>query len=113
MNMTPIRNFPFPSAAEAGLLQPDAKPTHFAAAWTVRSLFYSGLGWAVAFLLLAFAMPGAFAQVDQGSITGTITDSTGATIAGATVTVTNADTSLTFSRATNSAGEYTFTPLKI
>ena len=113
MNMTPIRTFLSHSAVEADLHQPGARSTHIAAAWTVRSLFHNGLGWAVAFLLFACAAQGALSQVDQGSITGTITDSTGATIAGATVTVTNADTSLTFSRATSSAGEYTFTPLKI
>ena len=79
----------------------------------LRSLLQKGSAIAMGILLLAFAAQGALAQVDQGSITGTITDSSGAIIPGATVTATNVDTGLTFSRSTNGAGEYTFNPLKI
>lgn len=64
-------------------------------------------------IVLASACGGAFAQVDQGSITGTVTDTTGAVIPGATVTLTNVDTQLTFERQTSGGGTYTFTPLKI
>src|SRR5215475_12776993 len=55
----------------------------------------------------------AFAQIDQGSISGTVKDSAGAIIPGATVTITNADTGLQFSRTTDSSGFYIFTPIKI
>ena len=46
----------------------------------------------LALLLLALALPmQAFGQVDQGSISGTVRDTSGGTIAGATVTLTNQD----------------------
>jgi hypothetical protein len=53
------------------------------------------------------------AQVDQGSISGTITDGSGAIIPGATVTVTDVNTGLTLSRQTNGSGQYTFAPIKV
>ncbi len=55
----------------------------------------------------------AFAQVDTGTILGTVRDSSGAVVSGATVTVRNEGTSFTQSTKTSSAGEYVFTPLKI
>ena len=79
----------------------------------LRSLFQNGSALMMGILLLAFTTQGGLAQVDQGSITGTVTDSSGAIIPGATVTAINAGTGLTFSRTTNGAGEYTFNPLKI
>jgi Carboxypeptidase regulatory-like domain/TonB-dependent Receptor Plug Domain len=79
----------------------------------LQTLLQKGPALVMWILLLALAAPGLLAQVDQGSITGTVTDSSGAILAGATVTATNVDTGLTFSRTTNGAGEYTFTPLKI
>ena len=42
----------------------------------------------LALLLVALALPiGTFAQVDQGSITGTVKDTSGGSIAGAQVTL--------------------------
>jgi hypothetical protein len=55
----------------------------------------------------------AHAQIDQGSISGTVTDPSGAIIPGASVTLVDTATDLTFNRTTNGAGEYTFSPLKI
>lgn len=55
----------------------------------------------------------AAAQVDEGSITGTVTDTTGAVVPGASVTVLNTDVGLTLKSTTNSRGEYTFSPLRI
>jgi len=54
-----------------------------------------------------------FAQVEEGTLLGTVTDSSGATISGATVTLVNqgTDASLTFTTSTD--GLYKFTPLKI
>ena len=49
----------------------------------------------------------AFAQVQNGQITGTVTDPTGAAIANAKVTVTNPATNLNVSTTTNSSGNYT------
>jgi len=63
--------------------------------------------------LLLFLVQSAFAQVDQGAITGIVTDSTGAVVANARVTLTSKDTGLTLQTTTSSGGEYTFSPLRI
>lgn len=55
----------------------------------------------------------AYAQMDQGAISGTITDIQGRVIPGATVTLTDNSTGLTFTRKTNARGDYTFRPIKI
>ena len=111
--MTLIENPPSRPALGNRLLKPQEHSTPSAPVRLLRSLLRKSLGCTMAFFLLTFVSQGAFAQLDQGSITGTITDSSGANIAGATVTLTNVNTGLTFSRTTNGAGEYTFTPLKI
>src|SRR6202035_1908452 len=49
----------------------------------------------------------AFAQVQNGQFTGTVSDPTGAAIANAKVTVTNPATDLNLSTTTNSSGNYT------
>ncbi|PYV91032.1 MAG: hypothetical protein DMG05_08355 [Acidobacteria bacterium] len=54
----------------------------------------------------------AFAQTDRGTITGTVTDSSGAVIAGVKVTVTNAATGVSFETATSQAGLYTIPQVK-
>ena len=64
-------------------------------------------------MLLAFGPDRTFAQVDQGSISGTISDPSGAVIRGATVMLTNVDNNLIFTRTTSGSGEYTFSPLKV
>jgi hypothetical protein len=60
-----------------------------------------------------FAGQVAIAQVDQGSITGVVQDSSGAVVPNAQVTVTDTDTGLVLQRATNGSGVYVFSPLKI
>jgi hypothetical protein len=55
----------------------------------------------------------ASAQIDQGSITGIITDTSGSPISGASVTLVSVETGLSFSRTTGSNGYYTFSPIKI
>ncbi|HZD76473.1 MAG TPA: carboxypeptidase-like regulatory domain-containing protein, partial [Acidobacteriaceae bacterium] len=55
----------------------------------------------------------ASAQVDQGTITGTVTDNTGAIVPGAQVTLTATDTGLTLQAKSNGSGNYTFSPIKI
>jgi hypothetical protein len=47
----------------------------------------------------------------NGAIAGTVTDSSGAVVPNAAITVVAADTNLTVVRATTSAGDYTVTPL--
>jgi len=64
------------------------------------------------FALLAFTC-GAFAQVQNGQLTGTVTDPTGAAIANAKVTVTNQATNLSVSTTTNASGNYTVRELPI
>ena len=65
----------------------------------------------VLLLLLALPLPGA-AQVANGSITGILTDSTGAIVPNAHVTLTKTDTGLTVQAQTNDAGIYNFSSLQ-
>ena len=58
--------------------------------------------------LLAVA---AFAQIDTGSVVGTVRDSSGAPVPKATVTLTNKATNQTITATTNDAGEYQFNAL--
>jgi hypothetical protein len=55
----------------------------------------------------------AFGQVDQGTITGVVQDTSGAVVPNADVILTNTDTSLTLKARTNGSGIYVFPPLKI
>ena len=81
---------------------------------------HSGRRWPVAggrsllLLLVALLVPMfAFGQVDQGAITGVVSDITGAVIPGANVTLSSPDTGLTLQTRSNQSGNYTFSPLKI
>jgi hypothetical protein len=62
---------------------------------------------------LVFGSRALVAQVDQGTITGTITDSQGALVPAAKITLTQLDTGLLLHGSTNSAGIYVFSPVKI
>ena len=53
------------------------------------------------------------AQVDAGSILGTVTDASGSAVRGATVTLVNEGTSATISVPTGPDGGYKFTPVRI
>ncbi len=55
----------------------------------------------------------AFAQVDQGTITGVVQDNTGAVIPNAQVTLTNTDNGFVLQRKANGSGIYVFSPIKI
>src|SRR6476619_7415238 len=59
----------------------------------------------VALLTLALSSV-AFAQVDRATITGTVTDSGGAVIPGATVTITNLATNVAIRQPTTETGPY-------
>ncbi|HVW77040.1 MAG TPA: TonB-dependent receptor [Alloacidobacterium sp.] len=64
-------------------------------------------------LLLLLCGSIAFAQTITGSVTGTVTDPSGAAVSGATVTATNTATGVSAPTQTNSAGVYTLRFLPI
>jgi hypothetical protein len=67
-------------------------------------------------LLAAVLMAGstsAWAQIDQGGISGSVKDQEGALVPNAAVTIISKDTGLQFHTKTDSAGEYAFQPLKV
>ena len=64
------------------------------------------------FCLLLLQGRSAFGQVDEGAITGTVVDSTGAVIPNATVTLINTDQGITLETRSNGTGGYTFSPVK-
>jgi len=73
----------------------------------------SGFGIGVlAVTLSAFLSASASAQVDTGSITGTVKDSSGAIVPGATVTITHEGQGLTLTSVTREDGTYIFTPIR-
>ena len=53
------------------------------------------------------------AQVDTGTIVGTVTDPSGAVVSGAKVTLTNLGTNAALSTTTGGDGSYTFTPVRV
>jgi len=62
--------------------------------------------------LAALAVP-AFAQIDTGSIVGTVTDQSGAVLPGVTVTATQEATGVASTAVTNSRGQYVFPTLRV
>ncbi|HLJ76946.1 MAG TPA: TonB-dependent receptor [Acidobacteriaceae bacterium] len=54
----------------------------------------------------------ALAQVDESSITGTVTDTSGAVVPNADVTLLNTDQGITLQTRTGSSGSYTFSPVR-
>src|SRR5215467_10438687 len=68
---------------------------------------------ALSLLLLLMGAGHAVAQVDTGSILGTVSDASGASINGATVTLTNEGTGAELAVTTGSDGGYKFTPVRI
>lgn len=63
--------------------------------------------------LLFISTPCAISQVDEGSITGIVQDTTGAVVANAQVSLLNTDQGLTLDVTTNSNGEFSFSPVRI
>jgi hypothetical protein len=55
----------------------------------------------------------AMAQVDEGAITGTVLDSSGAAVPEAQVTLLNTDVGLTLETKSSASGGYTFSPVRI
>ncbi len=62
---------------------------------------------------LMFQSRSAFGQVDEGSISGTVQDASGAVVPNAQVTLLNTDQGITLETKTNSSGGYTFSPVRI
>jgi hypothetical protein len=60
-----------------------------------------------------FSVPGVRAQVDEGSITGTVQDNTGAIVPNAKVTLNNLDQGIALQGETTASGEYVFSPVRI
>lgn len=60
-----------------------------------------------AVILLLAAAPASFAQAIFGSITGTVADSTGALIPGATITITDVSKGTSVTATSNASGEFT------
>lgn len=70
-------------------------------------------GISVLFVLAVVSGSLLFAQVDTGSISGTVKDTSGAVVPGARITLTNEDTGLVTNQLSGSDGEYKFSPIKI
>src|SRR4051794_8853979 len=66
----------------------------------------------VVIVSLAFVL-GLFAQVDRGNIQGTVTDPSGAVVAGAAIRIVSSATNLTQSTVTGPGGTYAFFNLPI
>ena len=77
-----------------------------ACSWILRSFFLFAFGVVLSVLPLR-------AQVDTGSITGTVTDASGAVVNGAKITLTNEGTGASLTVNTTSDGTYTFSPVRI
>ncbi len=68
---------------------------------------------AAAMCLLLLHAPWALAQVDEGSVTGTVLDPAGAVVPNAQVTLLNTDQGIKLETHTGSSGEYVFSPVRI
>jgi len=77
------------------------------ASWVVRVMLAT-----IAGVVLYGAQP-LYAQVDTGSILGTVTDASGAAVNSAKVTLTNEGTNAELTTVTGSDGAYKFTPVRI
>src|SRR5690242_4337524 len=75
-----------------------------------------GASWVQSLLfvaLVSFGLISAQAQVDTGTIVGTVTDPSGAVVSGAKITLTNLGTNAALSTTAGSDGTYTFTPVRV
>ncbi len=53
------------------------------------------------------------AQIDSATVAGRITDSAGAAVPGADVTITNTETNFVYDAKSNTSGEWTISPVHI
>ncbi len=80
---------------------------------SVRWIGKSGCVVLAGLCLLLLTARQAFAQIDEGTITGVVQDQTGAVIPGANVQLLNTDVGLTLQTTTGNEGVYTFSPVRI
>src|ERR1700751_3589185 len=59
-------------------------------------------------LLLSLRIPAALAQFESGTVLGTVHDPSGATVAGASITLSNLKTGITVRATTDANGDYEF-----
>jgi carboxypeptidase family protein/TonB-dependent receptor-like protein len=78
-----------------------------------RLIRRTSLAMTAAIVVMLLCVTPLLAQVDTGTVLGTVTDASGATVRGANVTLTNEGTNATLSTATGSDGGYKFTPVRI
>ena len=78
----------------------------------MRSLF-AAAGRVLATLCLLLLASAAFAQSDRGIITGTVTDTTGAVVANASIEARQLETGSVFPTTTTSTGNYTLSELPV
>lgn len=67
----------------------------------------------LAAVLIALCPLRGFAQMDQGAIVGAVTDTSGAVVPNANLTLTNTETGLVLKKKSNASGDYFFSPIKI
>src|SRR5262245_10175283 len=68
--------------------------------------------WLVALGVTALLAAPAHAQVDAGTVAGTVKDESGGVLPGATVTITHEGQALTLTGVTRGDGTYIFTPIR-
>ena len=78
-----------------------------------KKLLFRGPWLAVFICFYAFAVSAAWAQTDQGAITGVVQDDSGAVIPDAKVTLTATDTAFALDSTANKSGVFVFSPVKI
>jgi hypothetical protein len=84
--------------------------------FVLRALRRFSLPYLIAAVTVIFLLTTALrvsAQVDQGSVTGTVQDSSGAVIPNADVTLTSIDNGLALHGKSNGSGAFVFSPVKI
>src|SRR5436190_4679851 len=72
----------------------------------------TGAGCLLALTLTALLSVPAYAQVDTGTLSGTIKDESGGVLPGATVTITHEGQALTLTTVTREDGSFIFTPIR-
>ncbi|GAC1625976.1 MAG: hypothetical protein NVS9B13_21900 [Candidatus Acidiferrum sp.] len=79
----------------------------------MRSSFGSCLRFIIPLTLVLIFGPPSWGQKDTGSVVGTVRDSSGAVVSGAKIVVTDVDRGVAFTGATDDAGEYVASPLRV
>ena len=74
----------------------------------IQGLLSTAFSIACIVLLLEFAVPRLSAQIQEGSLTGTTKDSSGAAVRGVSVTLTNDATGVSQHAVSSSTGTYVF-----